>query len=82
MASEMNMRSMLTSAETAAVLRIRPQSLRKMRYRGDGPRYVRYGSTGKGPAFYRPEDVDAWLEARVRRSTADEATNNTGHASA
>ena len=74
---------LLTSPEAAALLRVRPQTLRAWRHRGDGPRFIRYGSTGRGPAFYRRDELDAWIDARVRRSTSEEATNdNTGHASA
>lgn len=41
-------------------------TLQKERVRGDGPPYVKQGRLVR----YRPEDVQAWIAARVVQSTS------------
>jgi hypothetical protein len=41
--------------------------LRNSRWRGDGPQFVKIG----GGVFYRPEDVDSFIESRLRHSTSE-----------
>lgn len=41
-------------------------SLQKRRLRGDGPQFVKLGRLVR----YRPEDVRAWIAARVVNSTS------------
>ncbi len=55
-------RRLLTVAELAGLLSMTPNALYSMRYRGEGPKWVR---TSKRTVRYRPEDVDAWLEERA-----------------
>lgn len=38
------------------------------RYRGTGPKYMKAGRK----IFYRPEDVDAWVESNLRTRTDDD----------
>jgi predicted DNA-binding transcriptional regulator AlpA len=60
---------LLTPPEAAALLRVAERTLADWRYRGVGPRHIRYS----GRALrYRLSDVDAWLESRARTSTADQ----------
>lgn len=63
---------LLTTAEAADLLRLKKQSLRALRCRGGGPHFIRIGSPMTGRCLYRREDLDRWLTARVRTSTADE----------
>lgn len=62
---------LLSTAAVAALLGIRPQSLRAMRLRGTGPVYVRIGGP-RGRACYTAESVLAWTRDRSYRSTSEE----------
>ena len=62
----------LTTHQLAAQLGITPQTLRRWRMDGRGPRYARLGGP-RSMAVYREADVDDWLESRLRSSTSDEA---------
>lgn len=53
--------SRLNSAQAAKHLGLSKSTLDKMRMEGRGPRYLRVGSR----CFYRPADLDAYLEAAV-----------------
>ncbi len=64
--------SILTSPQAAAFLGITPQTLRRWRCDGTGPRFVRLGTGRRSRAAYRFEDLEAWLEARSFTSTAEE----------
>lgn len=61
------MEKLLATRDLAAVLGIREESVRRMRWNGDGPRFIRRGKR----ALYDPADVKEWLEAQKRRSTSD-----------
>ena len=58
---------LMSTAEVAEVLRVRPESIRRMRWDGSGPRYIRRGKR----ALYDPADVREWLEGQKRASTSD-----------
>jgi hypothetical protein len=47
-----------TPAQVAEALHTTPASLAQMRYRGDGPKWVR---AGRRRVLYRWVDVDQWL---------------------
>ena len=51
----------LSTIEVAALLSIKPQTLRKWRMYGGGPRYVRLG----GRVGYHASDIEAWIEANT-----------------
>ena len=57
----------LTNAEAAAVLRLSPRTLEKLRVNGGGPRFRKFGSR----VIYAREDLDAWAGERVCESTSD-----------
>ncbi len=57
----------LTNAEAAAVLRLSPRTLEKLRVNGGGPRFRKFGSR----VIYAREDLDAWASDRVCESTSD-----------
>ncbi|GAA3637346.1 helix-turn-helix transcriptional regulator [Streptomyces chitinivorans] len=56
---------LLTAEEVAEILGVHPNSLPQWRYRGLGPAWVKVGVKVR----YRPEDVRAWIEERIRTST-------------
>lgn len=55
------MTKLLSSKEYAARLGIRPQTARRQRMVGRGPRYLRLGGGPTGRVFYKEEDVLRWL---------------------
>lgn len=58
----------LTPEQAAEALSLSPSTLAKMRLSGDGPNYCKMGGRRVG---YRPADLEAWLAARVHRSTSE-----------
>ena len=58
----------MRTPEAALYLSLAESTLTKMRLRGDGPCFIKAGPRA---VTYRKTDLDAWLEARVRRSTSD-----------
>jgi excisionase family DNA binding protein len=63
---------LLNTAEAAKYLHLAVPTLEKLRVYGGGPRFVRLGRAVR----YRPADLDAWLESRVRTSTSDTGVSN------
>lgn len=60
----------LTSAEAAAFVRLKANSLARHRVNGTGPVY--YGGPGKrSKILYRKSDLIAWVEQFRRTSTSD-----------
>ncbi|MHA7284824.1 helix-turn-helix transcriptional regulator [Arthrobacter sp. MDT3-44] len=57
---ESNQLTVLTVQEAAAILHRSPATLKDWRYKQIGPRYVRLGYKAIG---YRPEDIEAFIEA-------------------
>ena len=58
--------ALLTTKETAALLRCSISALNKWRVRGDGPRFVRLG----GRVRYRRADLTRYIADRTRASTS------------
>jgi predicted DNA-binding transcriptional regulator AlpA len=58
----------MRTPEAARYVALSESTLTKMRLRGDGPPFIKVGSRA---VAYRTADLDAWLDARVRRSTSD-----------
>ena len=52
-------------------LKLAPETLRNMRWRGDGPPFLKLGRTVR----YRLSDLADWLDARVRTSTSDDGSH-------
>lgn len=67
----MSERRFLTNAEAAKYLRLSPRTLEAYRVRGGGPPFIKHGGHVAGLVLYRPADLDAWVESRVRCSTSD-----------
>lgn len=59
---------LLNERQAAEHLGLSVHFLRSRRYRGGGPPFVKVSSRA---IRYRPEDLDAWLRERTRRSTSD-----------
>jgi excisionase family DNA binding protein len=57
----------LTPRETAAYLRTSINTLAKLRVYGGGPSFARWGRAIR----YRREDLDAFMAARLVRSTSE-----------
>jgi hypothetical protein len=62
---------LLTEVEAAKILTVSKRTAQKWRIRGVGPRFLKL-SDGKGPVRYRRKDLEAFIEARLRRSTSDD----------
>jgi len=57
----------ITTAEAAAMLRLSPRTLEKMRQRGEGPEYFKI----QNRTWYTREKVQAHIASTLRRSTFD-----------
>jgi predicted DNA-binding transcriptional regulator AlpA len=53
--------------QAAAYLQVSKSALAKKRVYGDGPKFVRWGRAVR----YRREDLDAYMAARLVRSTSE-----------
>jgi predicted site-specific integrase-resolvase len=58
---------LLTEAETAELLRLKPKTLARWRWEGKGPIHRK---NGRKP-LYALEDVEAYIAACARKSTSD-----------
>ncbi len=58
---------LLTTKEAADRLGLSKSTLDKARLTGDGPPFAKMGAAIR----YRPQDLDDWVAAQVRRSTSD-----------
>jgi len=65
--------TLLSTADVASLLRLRPQTLRKWRLEGRGPRYVRLGESYAARVTYRLADLQDWLAQRTFAHTAEES---------
>ena len=63
---------LLSTAEAAAMLGVKPQTLRKWRWAGGGPAYVRQGVGLRARAAYFLADLEAWAKARRFENTTCE----------
>lgn len=59
---------LLTEIEAADYLQLTPRALQAWRYKGRGPRYVKISARA---VRYRLEDLNGWIESRLRSSTSD-----------
>lgn len=58
---------LLNSLEAAGRLGISYQRIRTLRSVGGGPPFIKIGRLVR----YRPDDIEAWISARVRLNTAE-----------
>lgn len=59
----------MSAKEFAAWRGVSEQALATERYRGTGPKFVKWGAR----VYYRPEDVQEYLEANVHDQTSPAA---------
>ncbi|HEX2256323.1 MAG TPA: helix-turn-helix domain-containing protein [Afifellaceae bacterium] len=59
--------SLATEAEAAHILGLSAKTLRRWRWAGKGPHFVKVG----GAVRYDPADLTSFIEASRRRSTSD-----------
>lgn len=59
---------LLTEEDAAAYLKLTRRALQAWRYQGRGPRFVKISARA---VRYRPEDLETWVETRLRTSTVD-----------
>lgn len=62
---------LLTSNETADLLRISRRTLERMRVEGGGPRYLKVGGGKRSRVLYREGEILAWLEQNSFGSTSE-----------
>lgn len=58
----------LSTEQAAQYVGISPKTLEAYRYQGGGPRFAKLGARR---VVYARQDLDAWIEACKRTSTAD-----------
>ncbi len=58
---------LMTETEAARLLGLKVATLRRWRWAGKGPRFLKLG----GAVRYDPADLEAFIEQSRRRSTAD-----------
>ncbi|MCH8238996.1 MAG: helix-turn-helix domain-containing protein [Proteobacteria bacterium] len=61
---------LLTELEAAALLSVKPTTLRRWRWAGHPPRFIKIGAAVR----YDPEDLQNFIEAGRRSSTSDRGT--------
>jgi predicted DNA-binding transcriptional regulator AlpA len=59
----------MTTERAAQYCGLSPKSLDLWRHDGDGPKFVKISNRVR----YRKRDIDAWLAARVRANTLEDA---------
>ncbi len=64
-----------TSHELADELGLKINKLAVWRMEGFGPRFVKLGDGSRAAVRYRRNDVDNWLNQRIRKSTSDEGSD-------
>lgn len=62
--------TLLSNAEAASLLGIKPNTLEIWRTKGKGPRFCKTGRSKQAAVRYRPEDVSAWIEQQSFASTS------------
>jgi len=58
---------LITSNDTASILCLSPKTLRKWRWEGKGPKFIKVGHK----VAYRQEDITTFIQQQSRRSTSD-----------
>lgn len=62
----------LTTKEVAERLRMTPQAIRLLRYKGSGPRFTK---PSRSRCLYSEAEVESWLRERTFSSTAEETVS-------
>lgn len=72
MSQSVDLDDLLTSAETAALLGIKNNTLEIWRHKknGKGPEFIKFGDAPQAPVRYRRSEVIAWLTSRKFANTS------------
>lgn len=62
--------TLLSNAEAASLLGIKPNTLEIWRCKGRGPRFCKMGGAKQAAIRYRSEDVTEWIERQSFASTS------------
>ena len=71
---------MLSTADAARMLGLAPYTLRRWRYEGKGPRFVKLSRSQQAAVIYYEDDVQAFLAARTFASTSAVTVSHPGDA--
>lgn len=61
------MSQLITESNAAILLCVSPATLRKWRWEGKGPKFIKVGRK----VAYRDSDIAAFIDSQVRQSTSD-----------
>lgn len=61
---------MLSTAEAARMLGLKPYTLRRWRHEGKGPRFVKLAHSQQAAVIYLEDDVQAFIATRTFTSTS------------
>ena len=64
---EGEMSQLITESNAAILLCVSPATLRKWRWEGKGPKFIKVGRK----VAYRDSDIAAFIDSQVRQSTSD-----------
>ena len=65
------MPQLITPSDAAILLCVSPATLRKWRWEGKGPKFIKIGRK----VAYRDSDINAFIDSQVRCSTSDLGTH-------
>lgn len=68
----------LTTEEAAVYMRRSPETLKRWRWQGQGPRYYKQGKGPHAPVVYNRGDLDEHIRSLARYSTTDSPEATTG----
>jgi predicted DNA-binding transcriptional regulator AlpA len=66
------MTPLLTQRDLAALTKLSPRTIERLRCVGGGPKFVRV----RGSIRYRIEDVEAWIASRVVANTSEKLSHD------
>jgi hypothetical protein len=64
-------KTLMTTLEAAAYLRLSPRTLERFRVEGTGPRFLKAGAGKRARVLYEPEELETWLKGFAFRSTSE-----------
>lgn len=62
--------TLISNAQAASLLGISPNTLKFWRYKGRGPKFVKFANSPQAGVAYEEADVIAWRDARKFSSTS------------
>jgi predicted DNA-binding transcriptional regulator AlpA len=69
----------LNHKEAAALIGVKPDTLKFWRCKGKGPRFIKLGSSIRAGVVYDAADIDAWKAARKFASTSAVTVQHPDH---